>query len=134
MRAVFLIATFAVAVPIREDPTPRQEKPLQEKILGDWRIDSGPNDGVLRVLRFTATDMLILVDGKPWPDDAYSGPFTMDVAQNPVTFDIQRNKYQGILKLEGDQLIVCLSLGGARPTGFNPEQSGSRLQLSRMKN
>ena len=134
MRAALLFTVLAVAVPIREDPTPRQDKPLEERILGDWRIDNGPADGVLRVLRFTRTDMLILVDGKPWHEDAYSGPFTIDVAKDPVTFDIQRNKYKGVLKLEGEnQLIVCLSLGGERPTGVGPDQAANRLVLSRIK-
>ena len=134
MHAALLVMALAVAVPIREDPTPRQETPPQEKILGDWRIDNGPTDGVLRVLRFTRSDMLILVDGKPWPDDAFSGPTIIDFTKNPVSFDILRNKYKGVLRLEGENtLIVILSLGGERPTGIAPNQSGHRLVLSRIR-
>jgi hypothetical protein len=132
MRAFLMIAVFAVAVPDRPNPTPQLTRSPQERILGDWRIDSGPDDGVLRVLRITPSDMLILVNGDGWANDAFSGPHAIDWDKTPVAYDNLRNKNYGILKLDGDQLLLCQSLGGARPTDFAMDK-GHVLRLSRMK-
>jgi hypothetical protein len=114
MRVLLIAAMLAVAAPIRHDRSPPpQEQPLAEKIVGDWRIDNGPNDGVLRVIRFTATQMLIVVDGKPWPEDLYSGQYKIDAVKNPVHIDMRN--YIGYLKVEGDELTLYISSGKVRP-------------------
>jgi hypothetical protein len=132
MRAFLMIAVFAIAVPDRPNPSPPTFMPPHEQILGDWRIESGPDDGVLRVLRFTKSEMLILVNGNGWDNDAFSGPHIIEWDKTPVAYDNLRNKNYGILRLDGDQLLLCQSLGGNRPTDFVQEQ-GHVLRLSRMK-
>ena len=56
----------------------------------------------------------------------YEGKFTLDLAQNPKTIDMEftagpekGGKSFGIYKLDGDKWTICLSVGGAaRPTAF----------------
>ena len=133
MRAFLALAVVSFAVPDREDLTPKEARPPQERILGDWRIEYGPSDNVLRVLRIERNKMMIVVDGKPWPEDAFSGACTIDWSTSPATFDYIAKNHRGILRLDGDQLTMCLALGGKRPTSFDGNTGGHPLKLVRMK-
>jgi len=133
MRPLILLAAVAFAAPDREDPTPKENRPPQERVLGDWRIANGPNDNVLRVLRIERGKMLILVDGIPWPNDAFSGDVAFDWTVSPATFDYTAKQYRGILKFDGELLLVNLALGGERPANFDQNGRGHVLKLARMK-
>ena len=109
-------------------------------MLGEWRIEKLTIGGVVTAtpanLRITTTDMVILINGQPSVGDGFTSPYTMDATRNPVTFDFTRTKYQGILRMEGERLIMCVSLNGARPTDFEtimPGPSVYRLELRRLK-
>lgn len=133
MRVLLTLAIVAFAAPDRPDPTPKQAVAPSEQILGDWEIVSGPKDGVLRVRRITAANMLILVNGTPWPNDQLSGDYKVDWSKSPATFEIPRTRCKGILKIEGDLLTICYTFGGPYPAEFKTV-NGNRVTLSqRMK-
>ncbi len=137
MRALFSILLIAVAAPNREDPTPKEKPPVpQQQILGDWQLvklslgpGSVPQDRTTfnQVFRITPTETVFMVNGEPSVGDGLTAMYTLDPSKNPMTIDFtpkQRGgKMPGILKLEGDQLILGLTTGGeVRPADFGNAQ------------
>jgi uncharacterized protein (TIGR03067 family) len=121
MRCLLIFAFLVIAVPDRQDPTPKEAKPLREQIFGDWQ---DRNNKIL-VIRIMPTESIFLVNGKPSPADGLTATYAIDWSKNPVAIDfIARGggrKLEGILKLEGDRLILALPLNNAtRPTDFGP--------------
>jgi uncharacterized protein (TIGR03067 family) len=148
MHAALLMATFALAAPDRPNPRPMDPpKTLHEQILGDWRLDRLAVGGGLpdqpmktedRVIQINRTEILVLVNGQLRQEDGTN--YKIDVKANPVTIDITPKNgatatMHGILKLEGEQLVICFSIGGARPTQFatNPNDITALMYLKRVK-
>jgi uncharacterized protein (TIGR03067 family) len=130
MRAFLMIAVLAVAVPDRQDPTPKEAKP-HEQILGDWfptaslidGVERGAvPDGTIRVIWITSSATVWLENGQPDVGNTLTADIAVDWSKNPVALDLtpkQGKKMLGILKVEGDRLTLALSLNGARrPTDF----------------
>lgn len=148
MRAALLFAALAVAVPDRPNPTPKVEPAAPEPQLGEWRLDKfdvggGPGpaltDNSARILHFTRTEVLVSVNGQPQPND--STTYTIDWSKKPAAIDIfgkmngNMKKMEGIVKVEGDQLTMCLNLDGSRPTDFvsAPGKLTAVMYLKRVK-
>lgn len=138
MRALLVTFVLAALVPDRPDPTPRENaKPLREQIVGDWQIVTikiGPEVFVgSATLRITSTHTTVVVDGRPNPGDRFTGPYTMDAALTPVSVEWTDAKFQGIVKMDGEQLVLCVSLGGARPNEFKTTLQGPTVYLMHLR-
>lgn len=149
MRSLLLLTLLAVAVPDREDPTPKSKaKPIQQQILGEWQlvgtvIGGNPDrrkDDRGAVLTFTASEIQIAENGKRQEND--DAVYTLDATRKPVAIDITpkrggERKIEGILKVEGDQLVLCFPHGGGamRPTDFvsAPQSQVAVMHFKRIK-
>jgi uncharacterized protein (TIGR03067 family) len=131
MRALLMLAIFAVTVPDREDRTPKEAKP-QEQILGDWQ----DRNYKILVFRIMPSESVFLVNGQPSAADGLTATYSIDWSKNPVAMDfIARGggrKLEGILKLEGDRLTLALPLNNSsRPTDFGPRNQVLHYQRIR---
>jgi uncharacterized protein (TIGR03067 family) len=145
-----LMAVVALAVPDREDPSPKKAPPTpQDQILGEWQFEKVLIGGGLaqpdqqkeligRTLQITRTDILVKVNGELRPDDCTA--YKIDWSRQPAAIDLMPRKgddkkVQGILKLEGDRLTLCVCIDGNRPTTFSTDGPGlvMMLQLKRIK-
>ena len=121
MRVVLMIAVFAVAVPDRPDPTPREARTPQEQILGDWMFIT--NSNVVFTFRITASESVWSVNDKPSPDNGLTASIAIDGSKIPGAIDFLPKrggeKILAIWKVEGDQLTVAFTgTGGKRPAEF----------------
>lgn len=119
MRALVLFAVLAIAVPDRPDPTPKQDKPPQNQLVGDWQDRNHP----AHMLRFVGDETVFMINGQASAGDGLTARVFIDWSKNPATIDFmpkQRGgKMMGILKLEGDQLHIALTTTNApRPMNF----------------
>jgi uncharacterized protein (TIGR03067 family) len=152
MRAVLMIGVLAVAVPDRPvpdrpEPAPKNENSLQEQLLGEWqlvKITVGNKDladhPVKHSIIFVRGEIQVMENGqrKNQEDAAY----VLNEAKKPATFDIipkrqGEKKLEGILKIEGDVLTLCMEVMGAgrRPMEFrsNGDSFTALMQLRRVR-
>jgi uncharacterized protein (TIGR03067 family) len=145
MAKILMVSLLAVAIPVRPDrhapPTPPPLAPANP-LLGEWRFVKVSLAGLADVpggigdkaLHITATEMVPLDKGVANPKDATR--YTVDWTRQPATLDMAPNqagngkKVEGILKIEGDQLTLCLAIEGQRPANFNiPPGAGKQLMI-----
>jgi uncharacterized protein (TIGR03067 family) len=146
MRVLVLIALVLVAVPDREDPNKKDVKPVQEQLLGEWKCVKAVHDGRDEfdkknvVVIFDKDVIRVREDGKIQQRD--EAGYRIDSTKKPITIDLTpRNdpdlKIQGILKVEGDELVICFGDGpnAARPAEFvsAPNSRAALLYLKRVK-
>jgi len=131
MRLMLLLTVMAVAVPDRQPvgPAPMSTKP-QDRILGLWFYENRaigqvapPNRIDLGIQFLPEGETVFMVNGKPSPQDGLTAKVVIDWTQNPVAIDFipkrGGHKMLGILKLEGDNLIMAIRTNeGPRPTNF----------------
>ncbi|MBA2226976.1 TIGR03067 domain-containing protein [Thermogemmata fonticola] len=111
------------------DPARSQVPPLPsgdaQAILGIWEVTaleiSGrpESDKNYRWTTFVFTaDKLVLREGFNPPVEF---TYVLDPSATPKTIDltVRGHTARGIYKLEGDELVLCLSMGGPRPTSFS---------------
>ena len=119
MRALLLISVLAIAAPVRpqREPVPDERPPLAEQILGDWVT--------VQYIRGGTVDKEAEGTGLKFTRTALEVHEKLDAAKAPASIDIlvpyQRGEtVRAILKVEGDQLTLCLRDGGGdeRPTSF----------------
>ena len=149
MRAFLLVAILAVAVPDRQDRSPKdtaKPRTFPEQILGEWNVEKisigggigAPMKDEVRNVRFTPTEILVVVNGEVRPND--SAAYTLDLSKQPIAIDLMpkngpEKKLQGILKLEGDVLTICFSMEGTRPADFTMSEKSlqAMMHLKRVK-
>lgn len=138
MRAVLLLGVLTLAAPVRPErparPEEQQASP-QQQLMGDWQLvklglgaPGGPNavNGNL-VLRISASETLFIINGQPSQGDGLTANYTIDWKTNPVAITFMPKQrggtMPGILKLEGDTLIMGLTTSGQnRPADFGSAQ------------
>lgn len=110
---------------------------------GTWEFASLELDGSAVPASMLGASKL-LIDGDRFrmgsPEAVYDGVFTIDVEASPHHIDIDfiegpeaGNRCEGIHRLDGDELVICLGLTGARrPTAFATSR-GSGHALERLR-
>jgi uncharacterized protein (TIGR03067 family) len=147
VRAVLLIGVLAIAVPDREAPKVETVKPFQEQLLGEWRFvkvvlagQDDPKGNKDLVLTFTKDVIHVRENGQAKPSE--DAGYRIDATRQPIAFDItpkvpQGMKIAGIIKLEGDDLTICLSAPtgpeAGRPTNFASTPEVILMHLKRVK-
>jgi uncharacterized protein (TIGR03067 family) len=147
MRALLILSLLAVAAPDRENPTPKKPVPPPNQILGEWKLerimlgggvpDTAPEIGN-KSINITPTELIALENGEARPNDG--ARYTIDWTKKPVAIDLMppngpQKKIEGILKPEGDQLTICFTMDGTRPTEFTTATGKvtALMQLRRIK-
>lgn len=102
---------------------------------GTWTFRSLQTDGQT-IPAAMLTSSLLLLDGDRFrmesPEATYEGIFIIDVEREPHWIDIDfvegpesGNRCEGLFKLDGDQLTICLGLvGTGRPQRFESAPGG----------
>jgi uncharacterized protein (TIGR03067 family) len=135
MRTLWVLPLLMLAVPDRQDPTPKDAGLPVDQIIGDWRCINDTGDTV-HTFRITRTDSLWSINGQPHPDNGLSADIVLDATKNPATIDFTPKrggeKILGIWKVEGDKLILAFHGGNqSRPTEF--VQSANLHRFRRIK-
>lgn len=128
-----LVLVLAAPSPAQQQPAPKA-KPDTEAIQGTWSIiglEAGAKASPEKNYRgnsFTfGKDRVTLREGVY---QAVDFTYTLDSTKTPKAIDLTTGKgggsstLKGIYKLEGDDLVLCLSLGGMRPTEFATKAGG----------
>jgi uncharacterized protein (TIGR03067 family) len=114
-------------------PGPK-DKPAALDLAGEWEITAyilgGKEVPSCDHFRF-ATDGTATIFGPP-PEEKCVGEYTLNLKRSPATVDIvfpgAMGAIFGIVKREGDDLVLCFGPTDARPTKFeSPAGSGVRL-------
>jgi uncharacterized protein (TIGR03067 family) len=132
-----LFVILAVGLLLGADDKQTDAKKEQEKLQGEWTMQSGERDGeqfpeeLVKALKRTVTGdkYVITRDG----ETLAKGTFMLDPWQKPKTIDGKMEgadkTVQGIYELDGDTLKICNGQPGeARPKEF-ATKAGSGLTL-----
>src|SRR5437660_12212149 len=99
MRAIFMFTILAIAVPDRPDPTPRESKPFNDRIQGQWQIVDALNGGKPHAMLKLGPSVFIFEGNrmtirKPkLEDNIYT--ITLDPTKSPVAIEIVAKKIAG---------------------------------------
>ena len=144
MRAALMIIVLGIAVPDRPDPIPKEARPLQEQLQGEWRVVAALTGGK-PIATLKPSEAVFVFAGdrltirRPTLVNIYE--FTINATPNPAAIRVRSKKIAGkdvdgapvigIIKIEGDLLSICL-----RPVnGFasTPETKATLWQVKRAK-
>jgi uncharacterized protein (TIGR03067 family) len=133
-----LVVILAVGLLFGADDKKADATKDQEKLQGDWTLQSGERDGeafpedLVKALKrnITGDKYVVTRDG----ETLAKGTFTLDAGQKLKTIDIKLEgvdkPVQGIYELEGDTFKLCYAAPGeARPKEF-ATKGGSGLTLA----
>lgn len=129
--AVVLLVLFSHVA--AQEPVPKKKSDL-DAIIGTWWIVGLENGGkthpektfrgnTFSFGRMKGANIATLAEGKYTPVEF---GFSLDPTRTPKSLDLvlRGNTVRGIYKLEGDDLTICMSLGGPRPTDFATRAAG----------
>jgi uncharacterized protein (TIGR03067 family) len=142
MSPVLLALAVTFAAPAPKDPPKKDIDPL----LGEWVAVKAEKAGMPLPIGPDGMSIEFKPDGKVVIKESMTAPpecgYTTDPKKDPAEFDImlpaagrKAANMTGIYKVEGDTLIVCLSVGGGRPTKFESAagQANLLMTLKRVK-
>jgi uncharacterized protein (TIGR03067 family) len=129
--AVFLALALAPSA-----PAPRGAAP---SIVGEWaavpvtegRHTELPPEGM--TVTFTRDGKCLWNEGTGKPDERL---YLANPLKAPAEIDISETgpegerPMRGVYELEGDMLVICLSLDGTRPTKLGPSGDGAVLRIT----
>jgi uncharacterized protein (TIGR03067 family) len=128
------LASAAFAPEIKD-----QTKEDQEKIQGNWKVESATVAGMKDPEEVLKIELSIkgdkIVSKRRAENQVQEGTIKLDAGGKVKTIDIQTEDMllHGIYKLEGDSLTICLDESGeARPAEFESKE-GSRVALVVLK-
>ena len=117
--ALLLVAAVAVAAPV---PKAKAKRPDAEVFVGEWDVVSTELNGEPQVTH-----------AKVWKIDAdlkmksvhprgreLDWALKIDPAKAPKEIDV--SDYKGIYEIDGDEIRIAYTVGGDRPTAFDPQQ------------
>ncbi|HEV3383216.1 MAG TPA: TIGR03067 domain-containing protein [Gemmata sp.] len=129
IRLAFALSLILVAQSSAQQPDPK-EKNDQALLQGNWDIigldSGGKSESTFNYKgnRFSfSKEKATLREGNFAPVDF---TFTLDSTKTPKTIDltVKGNALHGIYKLDNDALVLCISMGGPRPTEFTTKAGG----------
>jgi uncharacterized protein (TIGR03067 family) len=132
MQATILFAALALGAPALKDP-PKKELKLE----GEWVVESQTTGGRLlnskieRRYIFSADGKWTMTTSKAKVNPKLTRVYSLDTSKPLATIDmrtsptLERPTYIGIVKMEGDRLILCYNRGvEERPKTFeSPEKT-----------
>ena|ERR1019366_3023203 len=143
MHAALMFTCLTIAVPDRQDPTPKQADPLPERILGDWKlvkhVISGNDipDMNNLVMAFERDKMQHVYLRNGMRDAGGTFPYTLDATKNPAVIDFRSSNYIGIIKVDGELMTICFARIGTTvpPTEFvsRTDNGTTLLQATRIR-
>lgn len=135
MNALLLMSVFTFAVPDRQDPTVKVAEPLQEQLLGEWRVTRrvthGTEDGNSdsRTVFTTGTMQHLNDNGTP-PSSGFT--YMLDTTKIPATIILDKT-VTGIFKIEADVLTICFGGQGITDFKSTPDSATILLVLTRVR-
>jgi uncharacterized protein (TIGR03067 family) len=136
MRAVVAVGVFMMLLAGRFLTVHAAERD-GEKIEGTWALTAGeksgrsaPEEGLKDVVLTFTGGMFTWKTG----DKETRGTFSLDPARSPrqISLGVQGKEIAGIYRLDGDELKICISAGGDRPTEF-ASRDGAKTALLVLK-
>jgi uncharacterized protein (TIGR03067 family) len=133
-RFAFAAALFAVACTAAAQQPAAKKKTDLELIQGTWWIvglesagkkqsEKGIGGNTITFAKVRSADTATLQEG-PYPKVEFT--YSLDETSSPKAIELSAKgtRALGIYKLEGDDLTICVSLGGPRPTEFATKVGG----------
>lgn len=130
LRLTCIFSLFLVVDSAAQQPSVPKPRNDQELVQGNWDIVGLESNGKsessanYKGNRFSfAKEKAILKEGNYTPIE-YT--FSLDASKSPRAIDltVKGTTLRGIYKLENEELILCISMGKARPTDFATKASG----------
>ena len=127
-----LLLALALAAP---GPKDAPKAPAENPLLGEWVVASHVSSGKLLPPFGKPEHITITTDRwKVTKELESESNLTLDATKDPAHIDVwvaaqgdddKSSRARGIYRLDGDTLVVCYTLNGARPTKFeSPPKSG----------
>jgi len=142
---LLLLALISLTAPDRPDRTPKIDGPIHQAMQGKWHFVSATLGDVTLTrsipnqLFVTRTEISHLVFDRQSPGQS-NQRFVIHERANPVQIDLlptqlEDRVIEGIVKIEGDTLTICVPVGAAkaRPSEFrvHPRSKVITLQFRR---
>jgi uncharacterized protein (TIGR03067 family) len=136
--SLILGLALVVSAPIPKD-APKKDAP---SLFGEWVPESAVIGGKVdppppgTKVTITKEGRFVMKESK---DEQVEMDFTFDAKKDPQEIDFAEPRggmgqkaMKGIYKLEGDTLMICIAMGGDRPTAFT-SPAGSMNMLITLK-
>lgn len=135
---VLIGLTLAVAAPAPKE-APKKDPP---SLVGDWAVQSAVRGGKVEKddgpasITFTADGKLRVREGKREKPEEI--PYTHNPKKDPAEIDLTEpgggmkggEVMKGIYRIDGDTLLLCLSMEGDRPTTFDSPAGANRILVT----
>jgi uncharacterized protein (TIGR03067 family) len=143
-RLPFVVGLFAFACAATAQQPEPKKKTDQELIKGTWRIvglesggktqsEKGISGNTFEFSKVKGVDTVVLME-RAYPPVEFA--YSLDPTKSPKEINLatKGNRALGIYKLEGDDLTICLSLGGSRPADFATRAGGDTETFTLKRN
>jgi uncharacterized protein (TIGR03067 family) len=135
MSALLFGMALAVGAPALKEKTTELDV-VGEWVVSDYLVGGQPAPPGVEI-RFAADGTSVFSGGPPMT--THRATYTVDRKQSPVAIDIvfpdlPGSTMVGIVKADGDNLVVCFNSGGERPKEFTspPKSATGLLTLKRL--